>query len=136
MLHDWFRTSGQFFLVKGFQETIDRCTTTTTLDRPMPFTEHPERTKMAVGQRMGLLREALGLDQKEFSRRAGLKPTTYNQYELGINMPELKSANKICDAYHVTLDFIYRGDSGSLKYETEAAIAAIKMLRKKSQLSL
>jgi transcriptional regulator with XRE-family HTH domain len=88
-----------------------------------------DRTKTGVGRRLTIARQAFGLDQGEFAALAGIAASTYNQYETGKNMPDLKFANAICDAHRLTLDYIYRGDSSALRREIHAAIYAAQKLR-------
>ncbi len=67
-----------------------------------------------IGFRLRSTREELGIGQTEFARTAGVKPNTYNQYENGERLPDIICAIYICDAYNVTLDWIYRGDPSGL----------------------
>jgi len=87
------------------------------------------RGKSAVGERLRLTREALGLQQNEFCERADIKPNTYNQYETGSNFPSLENAHKLCDTYRLTLDWIYRGDNSGLEYRLGEAIKALRSAR-------
>jgi transcriptional regulator with XRE-family HTH domain len=79
------------------------------MDKTAP---HPKLK--AIGERLELLREAYELSQTEFARRAGIAQNTYNQYAKGKNLPRLDFAERICDEYGVTLDWIYRGDQSGL----------------------
>jgi transcriptional regulator with XRE-family HTH domain len=76
--------------------------------------EHNPRSLDAIAARLRATREAFGLGQNEFARRAGIASNTYNQYEQAKNLPRLDFVNKICDTYGVTLDWIYRGDTSGL----------------------
>ena len=80
------------------------------------------RSKEAVGRRLELTRRIYGLQQGEFARRAGLNQSTYNQYEKGVNMPNLSAAFALVDTYRLTLDWIYDGAIGELRYEDASAI--------------
>jgi transcriptional regulator with XRE-family HTH domain len=75
-----------------------------------------QRRLEAIAARLRATREAFGLGQNEFARRAGIASNTYNQYEQAKNLPRLDFANQICDAYGVTLDWIYRGDTSGLPF--------------------
>jgi transcriptional regulator with XRE-family HTH domain len=88
------------------------------------------RDKVAIGQRLALTRQALGLQQNEFAKRAGLASNTYNQYESGTNVPAIDKANDLCDAYSLTLDWIFRGDPSGLRYELASAIKALRAARR------
>lgn len=87
------------------------------------------REKTAVGERLRLTREALGLAQNEFAGRADLHPNTYNQYERGKNMPNLEAAHALCDTHGLTLDWIYRGDPSGLRYQLADAIKGLRAAR-------
>lgn len=97
----------------------------------MPTLETEQREarvalRRSVGQRLRWVREVLGQSQGEFGYRAGLKPNTYNQIELGIKMPSIEVAIALCDAHGLTLDYIFRGDTGDLKH---SVAEGIKMMR-------
>ena len=87
------------------------------------------REKAAIGARLILTRQVLGLDQTEFAKRAGIAKSTYNQYESGTNQPRIQEAHKICDQFGLTLDWIYRGDHSGLRYELANAIKNVRQAR-------
>jgi len=88
------------------------------------------REKANIGARLELTRNAVGLDQQTFASHAGLKASTYNQYENGINQPQISAANALCDAHRITLDWIYRGDMSGLSRTTHDAIFAVRKVRR------
>jgi transcriptional regulator with XRE-family HTH domain len=69
-----------------------------------------------MGRRLELTRIALGLTAGAFANRAGVAKSTYSNYTSGTRAPELDQALKLCEAYELTLDWIYRGDPSGLKY--------------------
>lgn len=71
----------------------------------------------AVAARLKASRLALGLNQTEFCKGAGIATNTYNQVETGRGRPSLETAMAICDAFGLTLDWIYRGDPSGLPYK-------------------
>ena len=83
------------------------------------------RHPAAVGRRLLLTRKVFDLNQIEFSKRAEILNSAYNQFENGVHRPSMESAMALCDAYHLTLDWIYRGDLRGLRHETAAAILAL-----------
>jgi DNA-binding XRE family transcriptional regulator len=83
----------------------------------------------AIGRRLAVTRQVLGLQQNEFCERAKIAPNTYNQYEKGKKRPSVPNAIKLCDAYQLTLDWIFRGDPSGLRYETADAIKAARAAR-------
>lgn len=74
------------------------------------------RSKQAVGKRLALTREAFGLRQGEFGKRAGIKSNTYNMIEAGQNYPSIANAHALCDAYGLDFNWIFTGDPSGLKY--------------------
>jgi transcriptional regulator with XRE-family HTH domain len=70
----------------------------------------PNPRLVAIGQRLEALRTAFDLKQADFAGRAGIQQNTYSQYATGKNLPRVEFAERICDEYGVTLDWIYRGD--------------------------
>ena len=87
------------------------------------------RTKRAVGARLELTRQALGIDQGEFAEMAGLKRNTYNQYEKGVYYPSIGSMYMLKDRFRLTTDWILDDDPSGLPYELGAAIARLRKLR-------
>lgn len=83
----------------------------------------------AIGHRLLLTRQAVGLAQTDFCARAKIKPNTYNQYERGRFRPTIDNAIALCETYKLTLDWIYRGDPSGLRYELAEAIGALKQVR-------
>jgi transcriptional regulator with XRE-family HTH domain len=82
-------------------------------------------SKASIGHRLQLTRHALGLNQTEFAERARISRTAYNQYESGEKRPSVENAISLCDAYNLTLDWIYRGDPSGLRYQTAEALKSL-----------
>lgn len=95
-------------------------------------TPDPEETPAAIGRRLKITREALGLSQGVFAERAGISQNTYNQYENGKQQPRVSFAISLCKTHHMTLDWIYRGDPSGLRYDLAHAIRAIQQARASS----
>jgi len=75
-----------------------------------------------VARRLTSARLALGLDQQQFGTRAGLSQPQYNQFDKGKRLLTLAAAMKLCDAYNLTLDWLYRGDPSNLPYKLATSI--------------
>ena len=71
----------------------------------------------AIAHRLMMTRLAYKLNQKQFCERAGIKTNTYNQYEKAKQRISLDFAIQLCEAYGLTLDWIYRGDPSGLKLQ-------------------
>ena len=80
------------------------------------------RSQKAVGARLALTRDVLGLKQGEFGERADIKPSMYNQIESGRSYPSVEAALRLCDTYRLTLDWIFRGEPSALEYGLADAI--------------
>jgi transcriptional regulator with XRE-family HTH domain len=66
------------------------------------------------------------MNQTEFAKRVNLKQNRYNQYESGVRQLTIEAANRICDEYGITLDWLYRGDRSSLAHRLAIDIARIE----------
>lgn len=63
-----------------------------------------------IGERLRHIREHFSdLTQKEWAERHGFNPTQYNNWEKGVRRIPVEAAEKLCELYGLTLDFIYRG---------------------------
>lgn len=82
-----------------------------------------------IGERLRLTREALGLSQAQFARKAEVSSSAYNQYERGRMRPAIDQAIKIRDAHKLTLDWIFLGDNSGLKASLADAIKALRQAR-------
>jgi transcriptional regulator with XRE-family HTH domain len=68
------------------------------------------QTYYDIGQRLAATRAAFGgLSQKAFAARHNFAPTQYNNWETGARRIPVEAAEKLCEAYGLTLDFVYRG---------------------------
>jgi transcriptional regulator with XRE-family HTH domain len=94
-------------------------------------TDHPSdgKTPAAVGLRLAMARQSLGLAQNAFCERAGIHPTAYNQYERGKKRPSIEAAIGLCEEYGMTLDWIFLGDPSGLRYELRDAVKALRNAR-------
>jgi transcriptional regulator with XRE-family HTH domain len=85
----------------------------------------PQRN-IELGKRLALSRRALNLSQKAFAEQAGIKITTYNQYETGASYPPQEAVGKIREAHGLTSDWIYFADLDSLRGWLGKTIAALE----------
>jgi len=76
----------------------------------------------AIARRLERTRMALDLSQSEFAEGAGLARNTYNQWEKGKGRPQLDGAIALCNAYQLTLDWIYFGETAGLPYQVAAKL--------------
>jgi DNA-binding XRE family transcriptional regulator len=82
-----------------------------------------------VARRLVLTRKALGFDgwggQAEFCRQLGIETNVYNPFEKGTRKITLEIAEKICDRFGVSLDWIYRGNPALLPVEVYRKLAEV-----------
>jgi len=83
------------------------------------------RLPEGVAKRLELTRRVWGLQQQDFAEKAGIIPSAYNQYERAKRLISIQHAHKLCDAYDLTLDWIYRGDPSGLRYQTAEALKSL-----------
>lgn len=91
----------------------------------LPADASPER----IAERLALVREVYGLTQTEFSKRAGIAANAWNNYERARKRISIDAALRLVHVYHLTLDYIYLGDSSNLPYKLASAIEAVRKQR-------
>lgn len=63
-----------------------------------------------IGARLVALRTSQSdLSQKDWALKHGFSQSQYNNWEKGNRRITVDEAQKLCDLYGLTLDFIYRG---------------------------
>jgi len=73
------------------------------------------QTFKEIGARLRALRLALEDEsQADFARRHGFKRSQLNNWETGVRRIPLEAAVTLCDAYGVSLDWMYRGKRDGL----------------------
>ncbi len=75
---------------------------------PMP------KDPKVIGPRLELTREALELSAAQLCRRIDCAQNRWSQYESGERPITMEIADKLCDEFSLTLDWIYRGDRSGL----------------------
>ena len=91
-----------------------------------------ERTVEAIARRLIATRHALGLNQRQLCERAGVAPNTYNQWERAKGRPDIDGALLLCDAFGLTLDWIYRGEMSALPHGIAVKLRALAEQRGRS----
>ncbi|ANP35953.1 MULTISPECIES: helix-turn-helix domain-containing protein [Rhodobacterales] len=69
------------------------------------------KTYPEIADRLVAIRKAFAPDanQKEWATKHGFNATQVNNWEKGLRRIPVENAEKLCETYGVTLDFIYRG---------------------------
>lgn len=69
-----------------------------------------ERPYAEIGARLARVRQGFtNLNQKAWAERHGINPTQWNNWEKGVRRIPVDEAEKLCDRYGLTLDYLYRG---------------------------
>lgn len=79
-----------------------------------------------IGERLALIRRAFSDDsQKLWAEKHQFSPTQYNNWEKGTRRIPIESAERLCDIYGLTLDFVYRGRRDGLS-ENALKVASLQ----------
>lgn len=70
----------------------------------------------ALAKRLKLTREALDLSAAELCARIDVKPNRWSQYESGERRITIEVANRLCDEFGLSLDWIYRANPAQLPH--------------------
>lgn len=63
-----------------------------------------------IGRRLAAIRKGFSdLSQTAWAERHGFAVTQYNNWEKGSRRIPVEAAERLCDRYGLTLDFVYRG---------------------------
>lgn len=68
----------------------------------------------SLGNRLKLTREALDISTADLCKRIRIKPNRWSQYESGERRITVEVANKLCDEFALSLDWIYRANPAQL----------------------
>lgn len=74
------------------------------------MTEDASRPHAAIGERVRAMRLAFTSDSlRTFAQKMGVSPMAVSGWETGFRRIPVESAERYCDMFGVTLDWIYRG---------------------------
>ena len=62
------------------------------------------------------MRAIMGLEQIPFGEKAGISQPRMSSYETGARLLTVQAALALCHTYHVSMDWLYRGDESGLPY--------------------
>lgn len=80
------------------------------------------RTPEAIGDRLCMVRKAIGLTQEQFASSVGCPQGTFGQYEAGMRRPSVAVASRLYDRHRIGLNYLYLGDLSDLPYELSEAV--------------
>ena len=87
-------------------------------NEPMPL------TNKSIAKRLEMTRDALGKSAAEICREIRCKPNRWSQYEGGDRRITLEIADRLCEKYGITLDWIYRNNPSGLPKEILEKVAS------------
>lgn len=73
-----------------------------------------DKLRREVGYRLRLVRRVLDMTQADFCRPAGIASNAYSMIESGERLPSIEVAIALCEAYRVSMDWIFRGEPGDM----------------------
>ncbi|RYH10425.1 helix-turn-helix domain-containing protein [Tropicimonas sp. IMCC6043] len=88
-------------------------------EAPMP----EENIHCVIGLRLVKVRQGFSdLDQKAWAEKQGFQRSQYGSWERGFRRIPIEAAERLCDSYGLTLDYIYRGRLDGLSEDARNAI--------------
>lgn len=82
-----------------------------------------EAPYIEIGERLRVLRVGYSdMSQKDWAAKHGFSKTQYNNWESGVRRIPVESAERLCDTYGLTLDFVYRGRRDGLSENARNAV--------------
>jgi DNA-binding XRE family transcriptional regulator len=84
------------------------------------------RSPEAIGHRLKLVRNALGLTQEQIAESIASPQGTWGQYEAGMRKPSVAVASRLYDRYRISLDYIYLGDASNLPFDLGQKVMGTK----------
>jgi len=84
-----------------------------------------------VGERIVLIRMALGLTQAEWARRIDIPKPVLSQQENGLYLPSIQYALRMDEVSGCTLDFLYKGKMNGVPTDLAARMNRIPKGMKK-----
>lgn len=70
----------------------------------------------SLAHRVKTTREALDISAADLCKRINIKPNRWSQYESGERRITVQVANKLCDEFGLSLDWIFRADPAHLPH--------------------
>ena len=83
--------------------------------------------RKTLPRRLQATLDALEVNQADVCKATGLKPNRLSQYMSGERGLTLDAAVKICDAYGLTLDWLFLADPSGLPVKVHGRLAATEV---------
>jgi transcriptional regulator with XRE-family HTH domain len=75
----------------------------------------------AVGRRLMVMRQGLGITRNEWLKRYKLGASRYSMWESGLVYPDIKFLMQVCQDYGWTMDYFYRGSLAGVAFSRAQA---------------
>jgi ribosome-binding protein aMBF1 (putative translation factor) len=89
------------------------------------FNRGVPQTLKSIAIRLKSTREAIGVTAAELCRQINCKPNRWSQYESGDRKITVEVADRLCDEYGLTLDWIYRANPAGLPHRIHIKLRQI-----------
>lgn len=80
------------------------------------FNQGMVETNKSLANRVKLTREALDISAADLCKRIKIKENRWSQYESGERRITIDVANRLCDEFNLSLDWIYRANPAQLPH--------------------
>lgn len=90
------------------------------------------RTRVALGRRLRLTREVIGISQTEAAKRLGIASNTYNMMENGKNFPSFETLHAIVDLYQIDMNWLLLGEPSGLRYDQADTLRKLYDIRQRT----
>lgn len=84
--------------------------------QPVRFNHGMVESSKSLGKRLESTREAIGISAADLCKRIKIKQNRWSQYESGERRITIEVANKLCDEFDLSLDWIYRANPAQLPH--------------------
>lgn len=92
------------------------------MNHAFPMPQKPTTFNKAVGERLKLLQEVLGLEQAQFAKLLGISPQALSNAKKGVNAPRAETMVALKTEKHITLDYVYTGDRSALPHKLAVSL--------------
>lgn len=86
------------------------------IPRPVMFNGGMVETSKSLASRLKMTRLAIGISAADLCKRIKVKANRWSQYESGERRITIAVANKLCDEFDLSLDWIYRANPAQLPH--------------------
>ena len=102
--------------VEDFNPILDRLYKMISAKKNRPVENVQEYHPKRVGERLLGVRRAHGLSQSKFADLCDVSVAALSHWEQGRQRPSIAAANRICDVFSLTLDYLLRGKADTLAH--------------------